>query len=70
MTTRPQNNCHLVVRFSLCDPKRDLRLTAGEAQSFEALNVLKERVLKRRPVVSSIHRASDVRAWLPAPGFG
>ena len=43
MTTCPQNNCYFVVRFSLGDPKRDLRLATGEAQRFQALDLLPER---------------------------
>jgi hypothetical protein len=32
-----ENNCQIIVRFSRPDPKRDLRLTAGEVYSFKAL---------------------------------
>jgi len=51
MTTCPQNNCYFVVRFSLGDPKRDLRLATGDAQRFKALDLLQERFFfKSRPV--------------------
>jgi len=56
-----EDDCQFVIRFSLRDPKRDLRLAAGEAQRFKALDVLKERFFFRgRPVVSRIHTASEV----------
>lgn len=39
VTARAKNNCQIIVRFSLRDPKRDFRLTSGQAQSFKPLDV-------------------------------